>query len=911
MRRTLLIGIIEIAICGCASHRVAHSPPLPTGHRLSISAQSTQDVGDYPMNLISSPDGRFVISSDMGNHESLWSINARTGQGVSHVDFPNKRPGESIGTGGENDTTEITAGSRKTNGLYYGLAISPDNTLYAAQGAHDSIAVLHLEKEGQLTPSGSIRTRRFDFPAGLALDSHGHLYVADNGVGNNTSYKTPGSVAIYNTAIRKPLGRYTFSATVAHTSNFPYGIAALADGSKCYVASERDDAVYVLNTKDPTHLILAAKLSTGAHPVAILLSADQHHLYVSNSLGDTVSVIDTHADKITDTIMLRPAMVRDIPGVTPLGLALSPDQKTLYVALADMDAIGVIDLNTDTLAGYIPAGWYPTSIALSPDGKRLLIANARGTKARNPNNKPDPDRIKPNIFVLDVLAGNVTAIKIPTGDALERSTEAVLHNDRLDTYAIDKANPLASLGLAAGKITHVIYIIKENRTYDQVFGDEPRGNGDPSLVQFGKHVTPNQHALAERFVLLDNLYASGEVSGDGWAWSTQGMADAYISRNVPYDYSHRGRRFDFEGMNNGYPTAGAPAELDGKPLATNPIFRNESKPIPNVTDTGNNIWDAARRAGISLRNYGFFLYFANSATGIVGGPDNYPCAPGLLPPGHDLAGITDIDYRRFDLTYADSDAPQIYYQRTGDPHCLFGTRTYGQYHLACRFDEWDREFELMLHKDPTGGAVPALMLIRLPNDHTEAAKSNSHTPRSYVADNDYAVGEIVQAVSHSPIWKHTAIFIIEDDAQNGSDHVDAHRTTGLVISPWIKTHSVDHHFYNTDSMLKTVELLLNLKPLSQFDAVADPIMDWNSSPQNDMQYDAILPAKELIAERNPSAKSLKKNDPRRRMALESDKMDFSHADAVPADELNEIVWKTIKGPMSKMPPPRGISDDDD
>ena len=204
------------------------------------------------------------------------------------------------------------------------------------------------------------------------------------------------------------------------------------------------------------------------------------------------------------------------------------------------------------------------------------------------------------------------------------------------------------------------------------------------------------------------------------------------------------------------------------------------------------------------------------------------------------------------------------------------------------------------------------MLIRMMTDHTEAATSGSHTPRSFIADNDYAIGQVVQTVSHSPIWPHTAIFVIEDDAQAGSDHVDAHRTTAYVISPFIKAHSVDHHFYNTDSMLKTIELLLNLKPLSQFDAVADSIMDWDTKLTNAAPYTAIMPTKDSHRRsRNPEAAKLPKRDPRRKLAEQSDKMDFTHADAAPADEVNQIVWKTINGPQSQMPAPRGLATDDD
>jgi hypothetical protein len=491
----------------------------------------------------------------------------------------------------------------------------------------------------------------------------------------------------------------------------------------------------------------------------------------------------------------------------------------------------------------------------------------------------------------------------------------VIKDNRLDVLAHPAPNPLADIALASGKIKHLIYVIKENRTYDQILGDVTQGNGDPSLAMFGRTVTPNQHALAERFVLLDNLYASGEVSGDGWCWSTAGMESAYVARNIPYIYSHRGRKFDFEGQNNGYITGGFPANgPDGKPLMSEGQFQHGAAPIPDVAGTGRHFWDAAAEAGISMRNYGFFLSFNTQAQGLTSMPDNYPTVRGLQPPGHDLAGVSDIDYRRFDLDYPDSDAPAFYSRQSGDKNCLYLNTAYGAAWSASRFAEWNREFQAMLAKEPDGSAVPTLMMIRMPTDHTHGASSGKHTPRSYAADNDYAVGQLVQAVSQSPIWSSTAIFVIEDDAQNGVDHVDCHRTTGFIISPWIKANSVDHHFYNTDSFLKTMELLLGIKPLSQFDAVADPVMDWDTSAANAQPYRAIMPAMELIGELNPTAKDLRAGDPRLEMARESDAMDFTHADAAPAQPLNQIIWHTVNGPNSKMPPPRGLPDkegDDD
>ncbi|HUO10534.1 MAG TPA: alkaline phosphatase family protein [Phycisphaerae bacterium] len=911
-----------VLIAGCDSPSHTGKAYLTTGK--GITATGVQNVASMPMNMIASPNGRFAISSDMGQREALWVIDTRTGLGLSHLDYSNRssprrnaatrpsaatKPAPAERLAGGEDAEPTKSGSPLSNGLYYGLAISPDNILYAAQGAHDSIAILHLSADGQLSADenpASIRTRPHDFPAGLALDNRNLLYVANNASGLGDPFSLHGSIAIYDTTTKSEVGRYTFTRSYGGTSNFPYGIAATRDGRRVYVASERDDAVYSLDCSNPAQPALVAPLHTGAHPVSLLLSADQSRLYVSNSLGDTITVIDTHTDQITNTILLRPAMVRDLPGVTPLGLSLSPDGRTLYAALADMNAVAVIDTDSLNLRGYLPAGWYPTSVIPTPDGKQLLVANAKGTSLRNPNGHlSDPvDPKRKFLYVLNALEGNISMLAVPSAAELSTSTEKVLEQNRLTQLAAPQKNPLADISLAAGKIKHVLYIIKENRTYDQVLGDLKQGNSDPSLTLFGKNVTPNQHALAERFVLLDNVYASGEVSGDGWVWSTQGMADAYVARNVPYSYSRRGRKFDFEGANNGYPTGGAPAELDGKPLATTQSFKNGVPPIPDVANTGRNIWDAAKEARISLRNYGFFLFFNDKNSGTPGGPDNYPAAIGLQPAGHDLAGLTDIDYRRFDLDYPDSDAPLKYFTDTHDSHALFPITAFGQSHAPNRFTEWNREFQMMLAKDPNGNAVPNLMLIRLPNDHTNGASAGSHTPQSYVADNDYGVGELVEAVSKSPIWNSTAIFIIEDDAQGGADHVDCHRTTGYIISPFIKAHAIDHRFYNTDSFLKTMELLLGLKPLCQYDAVADPIQDWTTTPDNIAPYEAQLPAKEIITDRNPTIAELPAGDPRIQLAQRSAQMDFTHPDAAPAQEANAIIWKTVKGPNSEMPAPR-------
>ena len=780
----ILLNIAWVPITHAATaDRASTTQPIPlvTGHTIDPRLATTQNVGSIPFNMILSPDGKYAITTDQGYRQMLCSIRTSDGVGVSSLEYPRLPLDEQ-------------------NGLYYGLAMTPDGTLYAAQGADDAISVLRLDRDGKLSRQRSIPTRPGDFPSGLALDDHGRLYVANNDPtsAQTTAFETPGSVAIYDAATGKELGRFEFTNSFGSTPNFPLALAVLHDGSRLYVASQRDAAVYVLNTTDPTHPKLVSKIPTGAHPIALLLNKSQSRLFVANAHSDTVSIIDTTAataKRVAATVFLRPEIAKDVAGATPTGLALSADETTLYVTLGDMNAVAVVDVNQPKLLGYLPAGWYPTGVAVSPDNKRLLVVNAKGTVARHPNPPQTGARRQSPIALLE---GNVISIPVPSRQELVAQTQRVLELDRLTPRHINRENPLAAIGLQAQKIRHVIYIVKENRTYDQVLGDLPQGNGDPSRCLFGRQVTPNQHALAERFVLLDNFYDCGEVSGDGWTWSTQAQANEYVIRNVPYSYSDRGRNYDYEGQVNDYPTGGFPAKgPDGKPLSDDPKYKNGAPPIPDVGEApGGHIWDLVRKAKLSYRNYGFFYSDGVRHGKQVVFPENYPAVAGLQPGGHDLEGISDVDFCRFDLNYPDSDAPRRSAQQMNDKAFLRPRQSFGTHKAPSRFSEWNREFQEMLKKSPGGDAVPSFMTVRFCVDHTMGANPSRHSPRSMVADNDYAVGQLVEAVSHSPIWKSTAIFIIEDDAQNGPDHVDAHRSTCYVISPWIKARSVDHTFQN-------------------------------------------------------------------------------------------------------------------
>ena len=865
------------AILGCAATAAPAQNPLSTGKDIELPPVGTQqNTGSLTMNLAPTPDGKYALSSDMGYREALWSIKTSSGKGVSHIDFDN--------------TTNAT------NGLYYGIAISPANTFYAAQGQNNTIAIGSIAANGALTLTGSITTEPTDFPSGLSLDGRGYLYVANN---DSDLPNVPGSVAVYSTATNAPVGRYTFSSSVDETSNFPMAIATLQNGSRTYVASQRDGVVYVLNTADPETPLQIDAIPTGSHPDALLISPKQNRLYVANADSDTVTVVDTATDRILDTILLRPDEARGLPGVSPNGLGLSHDGSTLYVTLGDMNAVAVVRTGAvDTLQGYIPAGWYPTGVVAA--GDKLLVANAKGVKTRYPN-KGYVQFSFAGEYDLNLIEGTVATIDVPSTPELARYTERVLRNNHIDQ--LSEAAPEVVMRLH-GKIKHVIYIIKENRTYDQILGDVPGGNGDPSLALFGLQVTPNLHALATRFVLLDNFFDCSEASGDGWPWSTGSYANEYVIKNLPYNYSGRGRNYDFEGQNNGYLAGGFPAtDPDGN--QNSQAYPAGAPPIVDVAEAFNgHLWDDVENAGLSYRNYGFFYSFGVTEGPVTVFPDNYPTAAGILPPGHDLAGKSDWDFRRFDETFADSDAPQLLYNRTGNPNALYPTPTYGKHNADSRFQEWNTEFQEMLTKDPTGGSVPALMTVRFHHDHTEGLEPGHHSPRSDVADNDYAVGQLVQAVSQSPIWDSTAIFVIEDDAQDGPDHVDCHRSTCYVISPYIKESSVDHTFYNTDSVLRTMEILMGVKPLSNYDATATPILDWTSTPANGSAYAVQAEDDAIISEINPTLSALRPGSPAYKLAKQAMSMDFVHPDSAPADVLNDEIWKSVKGMDSTAPSSR-------
>jgi len=904
---------------------------LVNGRAITPAGTTTAAVGSMPLNIAISPDGKYAVTTSSGMNSYLCSLRVSDGSVVDSISYA---------------TFDVNS---PNNGLFYGLVFdpTPNNntyTLYAAQGAFGAVAVLTLGSDGSLTQARTIPAspklyEPDDQPAGLAL-ANGNLYITNfTSVDLTSSFPPASTLSIYKTD-GTYRGRYTFmDAANTNTPCFPLAVAVKSDGNTAYVASERDGCVYVMDTTDPAHPALSFTIKGLCHPAALLLNNAQTLLYIANAGSDTVSVVNTATNNIISTILLRPSNVSNLPGVSPTGLALSPNEATLYASLGDFNAVAVIDTGANQLSGYIPAGWYPTAVAATPDNNTLLVVNGWGTTAMNPNTQFN--YLNPNVlginnstdpaswanspgpgYVLDSIPGNVSRIDLTsTLPTLAQSSAQVIQNNQ-NTSATGSANDntLTELGLKSGKILHVIYVIKENRGYDQVLGDITKGNGDPSLTLFGKEVTPNQHALAERFILLDNYYNNAPVSGEGWVWCTQGLANDFTIRTIPCIYRLALPTYEinyaFEGQVNNYITGGYPEkDQDGNFLSAS---QQAASSIPNVAEApGGYIWDKVKAAGLTYRNYGFFYSTGVPSTGPpFQVPDNYPNVANLCPPGHiptpsnQVAGMSDYDYRRFDFGYADSDAWVKYNLSASDIGLTTGSPA-GYYHstnspttpMPSRFSEWNREFQAMLAQDPTGNSIPTFMTVRFMRDHTMGTNPGFASPSAMMADNDYAVGELVEAVSKSPIWNSTVIFVIEDDAQFSPDHVDTHRSFCLVISPWIKEGTVDSHFYDSISVLKSIELLLGLTPMSQYDSLSNPIGFgcWDTFYNNNAKYDAILPSVDIIRGVNPAVAALGRKDPRRQLAILSSKMNWKIADAVPYQILNEILWKSVKGTKAKMP----------
>jgi DNA-binding beta-propeller fold protein YncE len=613
----------------------------------------------------------------------------------------------------------------------------------------------------------------------------------------------------------------------------PYACLPDPDGKRLYVSLWADAAVAVVDLEKNE---VIKRLPTAPHPTELALDPKTKGLYVACANSTQVSVFDTKDYDAEQTINC--ALYPTAPsGNTPNSLTLIPDAQILLVANADasnLSVFNVADKGKAVPLGFIPTGWYPTSVRHNPADGRLYVANGKGLISKPNRYGPSPVRPGNNLEYIGALfQGTVSMLDMPKPAGLANLTKQAYACSPLpkegavvaDDVAAD--NPIPRKLGDPSPIKHVIYIIKENRTYDQMLGDMPQGNGEKELCLFPEPITPNHHKLANEFVLLDNFYVDGEVSADGHEWSMGAYATDFVEKYWPLSYR------------------GSPRKRFGYPSEGN--FDQAARP------SGGYIWDRCAEANVSYRSYGEWI---------------------------------ENGKKKADGTYGDGRAKVKALEGHYDPKYVSFELSYPDVKRAERFIDELNRFE-------KEGGFPQLSIVRLPNDHTSGTKVGAHTPVAAVADNDLALGMVVEAVSKSPFWKETAIFVLEDDAQNGPDHVDAHRSPCLVVSPYTKRKAVDSTMYSTSSLLHTIELILGLKPMSQFDLAARPMYNAFVAKPDLAPYAHAVPKADLKAVNVAGAWG----------ADWSEKANLAKEDQEDDLKFNEVIWKAVRGKESVMPPP--------
>jgi YVTN family beta-propeller protein len=756
---------------------------LPNGWKLTPAGENIS-VGELPMNLIYTKDEKFAITSNSGMGVNSFSV----------IDLVNKKE------------TQRMVIDKTWRGLCFN---NDESVLYVSGGNNDKIYSYDFNK-GVLKLKDSLSLRSpgdtLISVTGLTFWSQKNYIIAGSMRGN--------SIYIYNILGKKLVkklnpGAECFDVILNHKGTYAY--VSLWGGAK----------IAKVNLKK---LEIESYIKVGDHPCEMIISKDDKRLFVTNANNNSVSVVDLKLNKETERI--NSALKPDVPfGSTPNAVCFNGDESVLFIANADNNYIALFNITNpgeSKSLGFIPVGWYPTSVKFLKKGNELLVANGKGLISMANPKGPKPgirSSRKDEEYIGTLLKGTVSIINCPDVKQLAGYSKKVYDNTPYfnEKTPVTDQNiiPVTHDGKGSSQIKHVFYIIRENRTYDQILGDISKGNGDSSLCLFPEKITPNAHKLVNEFTLYDNFYADAEISADGHNWSTAAYASDYTEKLWPVNYGGRGGTYDFEG----------------------------SKPI--ASPSSGYIWDNVIDKGLSYRNYGEFV------------EDKKPEYPGILPK---LKPVTYNPYPGFDLKIQDQ----------------------------VRFKIWKEDFERLTAKD----SLPSFSLLRLGNDHTMGTRRGVSTIQAMIADNDYALGEIVETITKSKYWKESLIFVVEDDAQNGSDHVDAHRSVLLVIGPNVKRGFVDHTMYTTSSVLKTMELTLGLKPMTQFDLSAAPIVNSITNSTDYKPYDVVLPLVDLN-EKNRAGLFGGKRCEDLNLAVE---------DAVPEIEFNEIVWKAVKGINSELPP---------
>jgi len=747
-------------------------------------------VGDLPLNIAVSSSGKMLAVTNNGQSD----------QSIHLIDAEKQEVLDSI---------IIAKG-------WLGLTFSKDEKFLYASGGNDNWIMKYQIKDKKLVPNDTLIIGK-PWPnlisiAGIAVDDQKQLLYAVT--------KENNSLYVYDIKEKKvkkqiPLGGEGYTCLLS------------GDCKTLYITCWGCNKVILFNTREQ---LVTGSIAVGDNPNDICISKNGKYLYVANANDNSVSVVSL--EKNREIEILNAALYPNAPsGSTPNGIALSDDEKTLYIANADNNCLAVFDVSkpgNSTSKGFIPTGWYPTCVRVVKN--TIFVTNGKGLTSKANPYGPNPTSRKEDVayqkgtnkeikvqYIGGLFRGTLESITNPTESQLSIYSQAVYNNT---PYTKEKemlsegeaGNPIPNKVGDISPIKHVFYIIKENRTYDQVLGDMPEGNGDSTLVLFGKKITPNQHALAKQFVLLDNFYVDGEVSADGHNWTMGAYATDYLEKNWPSSYGGRGGFYPGEG-------------------------------VREVSNNKNGfLWDFCKRYGVTYRTYAEFI------------SDSKAAIPALID--HFCPTYTE-----WDLSVRDT----------------------------VRFYQWKLDFDALL----AAGTVPQLNTLRFGNDHTEGLSKGKTTPLAHAADNDLAVGLFVEYLSHSPIWNESVVFIIEDDAQNGPDHVDAHRSTAYVAGGFVKQEFVDHTMYSTSSMLRTIELILGLPPMSQYDASAEPMWRCFNKTATHPPFKSLANLVDLNL----------KNTATNKLSKLSEKFNFSQEDRVPDAQFNEVIWGAIHGLSSPCPAP--------
>lgn len=892
MRTSLNVAVfLPLALTACRSADDAHivtsreAVGRHEGHTMTPVNQVLRPQGKFidldglrPQVIALTPDGRSLLVS--GKTNELLVLDPATGEVRARVPLPSDKqtaPADPV-------STNILKPDRGDQVSYTGLVVSADGTRAYLSNVRGSVKVFAIDADGTVRashtiplPNANAPRREAEIPSGLALTRDGGtLFVC----GNLSNQLLAIETATGTVRASYPVGVAPYTVVLAGDRAFVsnWGGRRPGEGDALGPAGRgtvvRADPVRNIASEGSVSIVDVAQgevmneVVTGLHASALAVSPDGKHVVCANAGSDTLSVLDARDGRVVETIWMRPKP-SDLLSATPNALAFAPDGHTLYVANGTQNAIAVVRFDPDDrerkLLGLIPVGWFPGALVVDATRHQLCVANIKGIGFGRPRDGAA------NEFNSHQYHGSVSLAPIPEAAELAELSARLAVD--LRTPAIAQAllpprrgQPARAIPERSGEpslIQHVVYVIKENRTYDQVLGDLPTGNGAPDLCVFGERITPNQHALARTFVLLDNTYCAGILSADGHQWSTAAFGTDYLEKS-------------FAGFPRSYPDGMGEDDKDALSYAPSGF-----------------LWDLAIKRGISLRNYGEF------------------CEPFVTwrdPSRTDPIRFLDCFY----TWQGKSDAVVFKSLPVVESLLPYSPPAYVGWEMAVP-DQYRADFVLReLAEFEQRGEYPQLTIICLPNDHTSGTSKDSPTPAACVADNDLALGRIVEGYGRSRFWPKMAIFVIEDDPQAGWDHVSGYRTTAYVASPYARRGVTVSTQYNTTSILRTIEQILGLPPMNAFDASATPMFDcFTDTP--DLTPFTALPSNVALDEMNPGSTGLA--DPvLREDARVSSTIDFTKVDRAPEDVLNRILWRAMKG--TSVPYPvwavtAGADDDDD